>query len=107
MIHLIRSVLLLSSILILSESVLASHEITITAAKGHFQFPFFDTKTPVWQYNKQIPGPTIRAREGTTITVNFINRLEEPSTIHWHGLRIENGMDGVPGVTQEAIQPGG
>lgn len=88
------------------EPLFASSNIEIVAAKGHFQFPFFETKTPVWQYNNQIPGPVIRAKEGSTITVNFENQLNEPTTIHWHGLRIDNAMDGVPGVTQEAIKPG-
>lgn len=84
----------------------ASQSIELSAAKGDFQFPFFDTKTPVWQYNNQIPGPIIRAEQGSTLTVNFTNQLDEPTTIHWHGLRSDNSMDGVPGVTQEAIKPG-
>ena len=84
----------------------ASQDMELTASTGTFKFPFFTVDTPVWQYNGQIPGPTIRAREGTTLTINFNNRLDEPSTIHWHGLRIDNAMDGVPGVTQEAVQPG-
>jgi FtsP/CotA-like multicopper oxidase with cupredoxin domain len=84
----------------------ASQDLELTASTGTFKFPFFTVDTPVWQYNDQIPGPTIRAREGTTLTINFNNRLDEPSTIHWHGLRIDNAMDGVPGVTQEAVQPG-
>ena len=101
--------ILLISIFIIGASVqplLASQELELTAAKGTFKFPFFPTNTPVWQYNGQVPGPTIRARQGTTVTVNFNNRLDEPSTIHWHGLRLDNAMDGVPGVTQEAVKPG-
>jgi len=102
-----RLVLLISIVIVaISGSLFASSNIEIVAAKGQFQFPFFDTKTPVWQYNNQIPGPIIRAKEGSILTVNFANQLDEPTTIHWHGLRIDNAMDGVPGVTQEAIQPG-
>jgi FtsP/CotA-like multicopper oxidase with cupredoxin domain len=42
----------------------------------------------------------------TTMVIDFANRLKEPSSIHWHGLRIENAMDGVPGVTQDPVGPG-
>jgi FtsP/CotA-like multicopper oxidase with cupredoxin domain len=78
----------------------------LEAKEGYHQFPFFDTRTPVWSYNDQIPGPLIRARVGTTMVIDFANRLKEPSSIHWHGLRIENAMDGVPGVTQDPVEPG-
>ncbi len=88
-------------------SATVSENLKLTAAKGHYQFPFFSTQTPVWQYNGQIPGPVIKAKQGSTLVVDFTNQLEEPTTIHWHGLRIENAMDGVPGVTQDPIEPGG
>jgi FtsP/CotA-like multicopper oxidase with cupredoxin domain len=78
----------------------------LEAKESHFQFPFFDTRTPVWSYNDQIPGPLIRAKVGSTMVIEFANRLKEPSSIHWHGLRIENAMDGVPGVTQDPVGPG-
>lgn len=60
----------------------------------------------VWAYNEQVPGPTIRAREGDTIRVRFQNELPQPTTVHWHGIRLPNEMDGVPGVTQPPIAPG-
>ena len=60
-----------------------------------------------WSFNGAIPGPVIRAQLGNAIRVKFINELPEPSTIHWHGLPVPNAMDGVPGVTQKAVQPGG
>lgn len=60
----------------------------------------------VWAYNGSVPGPTIRAREGDTIRVRFKNQLPQPTTVHWHGIRLPNGMDGVPGVTQPPIPPG-
>lgn len=81
-------------------------DLTLTAAEGYHQFPFFDTRTPVWSYNDKIPGPVIRATEGTTLEIDFVNNLKEASSIHWHGLRIDNAMDGVPGVTQEPVGPG-
>jgi FtsP/CotA-like multicopper oxidase with cupredoxin domain len=63
--------------------------------------------TRVWTYNGVLPGPYIRARVGDTVIVHFKNSLPDPTTIHWHGLRVPNGMDGAPGVTQDPIEPGG
>lgn len=60
----------------------------------------------VWAYNGQVPGPTLRVRVGDTVRVRFTNRLPQPTTIHWHGIRLPNRMDGVPGVTQPAVAPG-
>ena len=92
--------------LVLPLSVASSQDMTLTAEKGLFKFPFFDGQTPVWQYNGQIPGPVVRAKEGTILNIRLNNKLEEPTTIHWHGLRIDNAMDGVPGVTQDPVSPG-
>ena len=64
-------------------------------------------KTPVWTYNGSLPGPLIRAKVGDKIIVHFKNSLPEATSIHWHGLRIPNDMDGVPGLTQDPIEPGG
>jgi len=60
----------------------------------------------VWAYNDQVPGPILRIRLGDSIEVKLHNRLPQPTTIHWHGVRVPNAMDGVPGVTQESIAPG-
>ncbi len=57
-------------------------------------------------FNGQIPGPLIWVPEKATITVGFKNSIEWPTAIHWHGIRLENRYDGVPGVTQEPILPG-
>jgi FtsP/CotA-like multicopper oxidase with cupredoxin domain len=64
-------------------------------------------KLQVWAYNGQVPGPTLRVRLGDTVRVRFHNRLQQPSTIHWHGVRVPNGMDGVPHLTQPPVEPGG
>lgn len=64
-------------------------------------------KTEVWTYNGILPGPYLRATVGDTLIVHFKNSLPEPTTIHWHGLRVPNSMDGAPGLTQEPIAPGG
>jgi FtsP/CotA-like multicopper oxidase with cupredoxin domain len=60
----------------------------------------------MYGYNGQHPGPLIQADQGTTVVVRVTNDIEMPTTIHWHGVRIENQFDGVPGVTQAAIQQG-
>jgi len=57
-------------------------------------------------YNRQYPGPLIRAPKDATLFVRVRNEIELATTIHWHGVRLDNAFDGVPGVTQEAIQRG-
>jgi len=53
-------------------------------------------QTTLWTYNGGIPGPLLRAQVGDRVIVHFKNSLPEPTSIHWHGLRIANAMDGVP-----------
>ena len=57
-------------------------------------------------FNGQQPGPLIQVPESATIFVNFTNRTPLPTAIHWHGIRLENRFDGVPGVTQDPVEPG-
>ncbi|MBI1850315.1 MAG: copper oxidase, partial [Planctomycetes bacterium] len=59
-----------------------------------------------WGYNGRVHGPTIEALEGDRVRVYVTNRLLAPTTVHWHGVFLPNGMDGVGGLTQRAIQPG-
>ena len=59
-----------------------------------------------WAFNGTVPGPEIRLREGDVLRAVVRNGLPEPLTIHWHGIALRNDMDGVPGLTQEAIAPG-
>jgi CopA family copper-resistance protein len=56
--------------------------------------------------NGTMPGPVLRFREGDDVTINVTNRLDEPSSIHWHGLYLPTGMDGVPGLSFAGIGPG-
>jgi len=63
-------------------------------------------KAHLWGYNGQSPGPTIEAVEGDKVRIFVSNRLPEHTTIHWHGMRVPNGMDGVGGLTQPHIEPG-
>ena len=55
---------------------------------------------PAWTYNGQLPGPTIEATVGDTLVVRLTNRLDEPTTIHWHGIRLPAAMDGT-----QVVQP--
>jgi FtsP/CotA-like multicopper oxidase with cupredoxin domain len=64
-------------------------------------------QTPAWTYNGTVPGPMLRAKLGDRVIVHFKNSLPEETTIHWHGLRVPNDMDGAPGVTQQPIASGG
>ena len=63
-------------------------------------------KAHLWGYNGQSPGPTIEVVEGDRVRMFVTNRLPEKTSIHWHGQRLPNGMDGVSGLTQPAIMPG-
>ena len=63
-------------------------------------------KAHLWGYNGQSPGPTIEAVEGEKLRIFVTNKLPEHTTIHWHGQRLPNGMDGVGGLTQPQIEPG-
>jgi FtsP/CotA-like multicopper oxidase with cupredoxin domain len=62
--------------------------------------------TEVWTYNGGVPGPLLRGKAGDRLIVHFKNSLTEPTSIHWHGLRIPNDMDGVPDEPYPAIAPG-
>lgn len=66
-----------------------------------------DRTVTTWAFNGKVPGPVIRVRAGDVLRARVVNRLSASLTIHWHGLAIRNDMDGVPGVTQKAIKPGG
>ncbi|MFG0420211.1 multicopper oxidase family protein [Ectopseudomonas khazarica] len=62
--------------------------------------------TPAWGYGGQAPGLELRCRQGERLRVRFINKLEQQSTIHWHGIRLPLEMDGVPYVSQAPVLPG-
>ena len=63
-------------------------------------------KAHLWGYNGRVPGPTIEVVEGDRVRIFVTNKLPEHTTIHWHGQRLPNGMDGVAGLTQPQIAPG-
>jgi FtsP/CotA-like multicopper oxidase with cupredoxin domain len=62
--------------------------------------------TQVWSYNSSVPGPEIRVRQGERLRILVRNELPQATTIHWHGIRVPNAMDGVPHLTQKPIAPG-
>lgn len=78
--------------------VLTASEQPLTLIEG--------TTTPGFAFNGQFPAPVIRARQGKRLRIHFINNLQQETTIHWHGIRLHNAMDGVPYLTQPPIQPG-
>src|SRR5262245_21373854 len=63
--------------------------------------------TAVWAYNGSVPGPELRFRQGDRLRVVVENALAVPSTVHWHGIRLPNAMDGVPHLTQPPIAANG
>ena len=60
----------------------------------------------LYAFNGQVPGPLVRVPQNATIVVRFRNRIDLPSTVHWHGVRLDNRFDGADGVTQDAVAPG-
>lgn len=65
-----------------------------------------EPETAVWAYSGQVPGPEIRVRQGDRLRIFVENRLREETSVHWHGVRVPNAMDGVPFLTQQPIAPG-
>ena len=63
-------------------------------------------EVPVWSYNGSVPGPELRVTTGDLVRVTFHNQLPVATTIHWHGIPLPNGQDGVPGVTQDPVLAG-
>jgi FtsP/CotA-like multicopper oxidase with cupredoxin domain len=88
-------------------AAMSAREFTLVAAPARVSLvgaPHPDTD--VWCYNGRTPGPEIRVRRGERIRVLLENRLPEETTVHWHGIRLPNAMDGVPHLTQKPIAPG-
>ena len=60
----------------------------------------------MYGFNGEVPGPLIRVPQNATITVRFHNRIDLPSSVHWHGVRLDDRFDGAVGITQQAVAPG-
>jgi len=80
-------------------------EVSLEASENSVQLAASGKKTKLLNYNHSFPGPLLHARVGDRVIVHFTNALTEPTTIHWHGLRISDQMDGSP-MIQNPVQPG-
>src|SRR3546814_14288089 len=79
----------------------------ITAKTG--QVPLVGAPHPetrIWGYEGQVPGPVLRVRQGECLRVAVDTLLDEETTVHWHGGRVPNAMEGAPPLTQQPIAPG-
>lgn len=81
------------------------NKFTLTAQESKWELSSKKTIT-AWTYNGTVPGEQIRVKEGEAVSVTLKNKLKEPVSIHWHGIPLSNKMDGIPGVTQDAVPPG-
>lgn len=80
----------------------------LVASRGTAQLgPEGTGPADIWGYDGAVPGPVLRVRQGTPLAADLVNRLDQPTTVHWHGIRIDNAMDGVAGLTQAPVAPGG
>ena len=80
---------------------------TLRLSAGLVQRSIKGRRYTMYAFNGQYPGPLIEAARGSEITVAFTNRLPHPTTVHWHGIRLDHRSDGVPGISQPAVPPGG
>jgi FtsP/CotA-like multicopper oxidase with cupredoxin domain len=78
---------------------------TARAASAQLAPPDYP-RTRIWGYDGTMPGPLLRVPQGGRVHRRFVNELPQASSVHWHGIRIDNRMDGVPGLTQAAVGPG-
>ncbi len=79
----------------------------VALAAGPATLDLAGTTVTTWAYDGTVPGPAVRLRAGEVLRAELTNRLPEPTSIHWHGVALRNDMDGVPGVTQPPVPPGG
>ena len=80
--------------------------VVLDAQPGEVRFLPQGPLTHIWGYGGAVPGPEIRVRQGGEVFARLSNGLGEATTIHWHGIRIENAMDGVAHLTQHPVAPG-
>ena len=80
---------------------------TLTLEAGMVRRTLAGRSYVMFGFNGQYPGPLLVVKQATHLTVVFRNRLDQPSTVHWHGIRLDNRFDGVPDLTQDPVAPGG
>lgn len=92
---------------LMPKSVFGQTALTLTAAEGSQHIaPEGYPNTNIWGYEGGVPGPIIYAKQGERVVREFVNNLPQGSSVHWHGIRISNEMDGVVGLTQDAVASG-
>ncbi|MDP2320511.1 MAG: multicopper oxidase family protein [Acidobacteriota bacterium] len=80
-------------------------EVTLTARLAEVEVAP-GKRVQAWTYDGGLPGPLIKTRVGDRLIVHFTNELQEPTTVHWHGVRVPIEMDGVPGISQPEVKQG-
>jgi FtsP/CotA-like multicopper oxidase with cupredoxin domain len=92
----------------LSAREAAREQVDVTLVARPYRFPAATgARFHGLAYNGRVPGPLLRVRYGQTLRARYVNHTGGPSTIHWHGMILPNGMDGVPGITQKPVPDGG
>jgi FtsP/CotA-like multicopper oxidase with cupredoxin domain len=82
-----------------------THELELTVAATTTELGR-GQQTNVWSFNGRVPGPAIKVALGDMVRITVRNELSDATSVHWHGIRVPNDMDGVPGVNQDPILPG-
>lgn len=84
----------------------ATTSVTLTPAPAVIPVVPGQPETHLWAYNGSLPGPLLRVKQHDRLRIDLRNGLQQDTTIHWHGIRLPNAMDGVPGLTQPPVKPG-
>ena len=79
---------------------------TLRLTAGIVRRPFKGDTLTMFAFNGQHPGPLLQVAQGAEVVVELTNALDQPTTVHWHGIRLDNQFDGVPDLTQQAVAPG-
>ena len=79
---------------------------TLRLTAGIVRRPFKGQTLTMFAFNGQHPGPLLQVAQGAEVVVELTNALDQPTTVHWHGIRLENAFDGVPDLTQKPVAPG-
>lgn len=101
--HVLKSAAALAVLPTLARS--EPHVMTARAGAQLIAPPGFP-ETRVWGFDGRVPGPAIRVKQGRRLSRRLRNELQQATSVHWHGVRIDNAMDGVPGLTQHAVPTG-
>ncbi len=88
-----------------AEAGVVEYRLTAVPGRARLISPEFP-ETDLWTFSGIVPGPLLRLKQGARLRVLIENRLSEATTVHWHGIRLPNNMDGVPHLTQAPIEPG-